>query len=160
MGSNSSSHYGTGGTQVSGGHPISYTTAAGSFGVGGTSITTDGGSGGGAGWYGGGGSSTCSGGGGGSSYISGHLGCIGITEELVAKSQTATTIEDSYSWTGYKFTSTKVIDGQGYDWTTTQATEVTGQPTYDGTSTQIGNEGNGYAKITTLSSSTETLIQQ
>ncbi len=42
-----------------------------------------------------------------------------------------------------------MIDGEGYNWTTEKGSN-TGMPTHDGTSTMIGNEGNGYAKITLL----------
>ena len=43
-----------------------------------------------------------------------------------------------------------MIDGKGYSWNQTSAVSVVKQPTPDGTSTQTGQSGNGYAKITYL----------
>lgn len=100
--------------------------------------------------------------GGGSSYISGHNGCVAIEESStennitfptkngVACDDGTTDITCSYHYSGYKFTNTVMIDGQGYKWTTERGSEVVGMPTYDGTGTMTGNSGNGYAKITYL----------
>ena len=90
-----------------------------------------GGSGGGGGLYGGGGAGGLySGlwtGGGGSSYISGHPGC------------TAKTIT---------FSSTVMIDGMGYEWTSTKGSQV-GIPTpADGTVRQNSYVGDGICHIT------------
>ncbi|MDD6224249.1 MAG: hypothetical protein PUB18_04530, partial [bacterium] len=56
----------------------------------------------------------------------------------------------SVHYSGFSFIDTVMIDGLGYKWTDVVGTTVTGQPTHDGTSTQTGNIGNGYAKITYL----------
>jgi hypothetical protein len=45
-----------------------------------------------------------------------------------------------------------MVDGNGYAWTTTKAASATGMPKKDGTTgTMIGNDGNGFAKITLVS---------
>ena len=147
---------GKGGTQTSAGNsPIRETCTQGAFGVGGSGCqVSNSASGGGSGWYGGGGASGVNNGGtqggGGSSYISGHAGCIGVNASGLALSDTYSEISDSISNTGYKFTKTVMIDGKGYQWTTEVGTSVLGQPTYDGKTTQVGNSGNGYAKISYL----------
>ena len=43
-----------------------------------------------------------------------------------------------------------MIDGKGYAWVNGEAdtSSVIGMPTTDGTSTEVGHLGNGYAKIT------------
>ena len=99
--------------------------------------------------------------GGSSSFISGHNGCVAITEDstednikqrtdLNGKTCTdgTTDITCSYHYSGYKFTDTVMIDGAGYNWTTVKGDYV-GQPQPDGTIT-TGHSGNGYAKITYL----------
>ncbi len=109
--------------------------------------------GGGNGYYGG------SEGSGGSSFISGHNGCVAITEDSTEdniKQRTdsngrtctdgTTDITCSYHYSGYKFTDTVMIDGAGYNWTTVKGDYV-GQPQPDGTIT-TGHSGNGYARIT------------
>ncbi len=149
---------GRGATQIAGGaRPSIYAgsgTTAGSFGIGGqggTSSSSGGSGAGGGGWFGGSGASGANsggwGGGGGSSYISGHNGCIAIKEDGNMKTTTASSVEDSYSYTGFKFTDTEMIDGQGYKWTNTKGSLVR-MPTHDGESLMNGNGGNGYAKIT------------
>lgn len=150
IGSSSAGHYGTGGTQTAGGYTVAAptnATAIGVFGAGGNGINTDGGAGGGSGWYGGGGSYTCSGGGGGSSYVSGHNGCIAVTSDGSPINTKKVTQNQSYSWTNYVFFDTKIVDGAGYSWTNIRDTK-TDQPTHDGSATQSGNTGDGYAKIT------------
>lgn len=124
-------------------------------------------SGGGSGYYGGGHGvhpgSTWSGGGGGSSFISGHNGCVAITEDSTEDNikqrkdsgnnvctDGTTDITCSYHYSGYKFTDTVMIDGAGCKWTTEKTNDCSGMPTHDGTSTMTGNTGNGYAKITYL----------
>ena len=142
-------HYGTGGTQTRGGYAISLpsdSTGNGAFGRGGNGINIDGGSGGGSGWYGGGGSNVCSGGGGGSSYISGHQGCIAVNEDGKSINTNKIKNNQSYSWTNYVFSNTKIIDGSGYSWTT-QKDSLENQPSPSGSGTQVGNSGNGYAII-------------
>ena len=130
---------------------------AASFGVGGPCA------GGGGGYWGGAGSALINnypGGGGGSSYISGHTGCVAIrtiddrsprlgTNDVLCDDDT-TDIKCSYHYSGLKFTSTVMIDGGGYNWTTVKGSEIVGMPTHDGTGTMNGNSGSGYAKITYL----------
>jgi len=87
-------------------------------------------SGGGGGWWGGAGGHHC-GGGGGSSFISGHTGCIRITETpLTCISGTSV-----------------MIDGGGHEWTTTSrgASKVMPKPSGG---TETGHTGNGYCIIT------------
>ena len=127
----------------------------GSFGKGGSSKdTAHSGSGGagGSGYYGGGASGssnngTGDAGGGGSSFISGHNGCDAIAESSTQSNIIHTGQPNHYS--GLVFTNTVMIDGAGYNWTTTKGEQV-GMPTHDGASTMTGNDGNGYAKITYL----------
>lgn len=126
------------------------------FGVGGSCA------GGGGGYWGGAGSAGLLYGGGsdGSSFISGHNGCVAIKSATdrsprlgtnnAACDDGTTDITCSYHYSGYKFTNTVMIDGQGYKWTTERGSEVVGMPTHDGTGTMTGNSGNGYAKITYL----------
>lgn len=86
-------------------------------------------------------------GGGGSSFISGHTECDAI-DELSTETNIVHTGQ-SIHYSGYSFTNTKIIDGKGYNWTTSKG-EYTGMPTHDGTETMVGNSGGGYAKITLL----------
>lgn len=127
--------------------------ANGSFGVGGA-----------AGWYGGGGGSGYYGGAGGanqpktatasdsggevsgsggSSFISGHNGCDAINSSGGHTGQ-------SIHYSNYKFTSTKMIDGNGYEWTDVKGSSVIGMPNFAGNGTMTGNNSTGYAKITLL----------
>lgn len=126
------------------------------FGVGGSCA------GGGGGYWGGAGSAGLlyGGGSGGFSFISGHNGCVAIKSATdrsprlgtnnAACDDGTTDITCSYHYSGYKFTNTVMIDGQGYKWTTERGSEVVGMPTHDGIGTMTGNSGNGYAKITYL----------
>jgi len=106
---------------------------------------------GGNGYYAGGngahGGGTIGTGAGGSSFISGHNGCDAITSTSTSSSITHT--GQSIHYSGYTFTNTVMIDGAGYIWTTTKGS-YTGMPTLTGSSTMVGNTGNGYAKITYL----------
>lgn len=98
---------------------------------------------GGGGYYGGyRGISTNCGGSGGSSFISGHSGCNALNSSGTHTGQ-------SIHYSNYSFTNTKMIDGDGYIWTTSKGSK-TGMPTHDGTSTMVGNAENGYAKITLI----------
>ena len=135
---------GTGGTQVQG---AQYGPST--FGHGAVSSSNAQCGAGGGGWYGGGAASHVSGGAGGSSYISGHAGCIAVTSSGNPKVQTYSTLTDSISYTGYKFTNTLMIDGNGYEWKMVKSS-ITYMPTFDGSSTMTGNTENGYAKITFL----------
>ena len=136
----------TGGTQNGGGSgwkwgsSLSHSTN-GSKGYGGINTENNYGSGGGSGYYGGGSGGYVSGvvssGAGGSSFISGHPGCTSVS--------------------GYVFTegTTEMIDGQGKSWTT--STQTTGgssktMPTPPGGSISLGNQGNGYCRVTGSSS--------
>ena len=166
--------YGFGGTQTAGGengnnvYGGTGSSLSSGFGYGASTnnvssnAVNTGSGGGGGGYYGGGaGGATQSGGaghsgGGGSSYISGHAGCLAIAKGSTTATRalkdgctsSSTSIECSTHYSGLKFTNTEMIDGQGYAWTTTKAASSTGMPTHDGTSTMMGNTGNGYAKIT------------
>ena len=44
-----------------------------------------------------------------------------------------------------------MIDGKGYEWTTTKITQLKGMPTFDGTGSMLGNESHGFAKISYVS---------
>ena len=167
--SNSISNYnnkqGGGATQTSGGAGgyAGYITGSnGKFGIPGVQ---NGAASGGNGYFGGGGAGHYGSGwlesGGGSSFISGHNGCVAITEDSTEnniKQRTdsngrtctdgTTDITCSYHYSGYKFTDTVMIDGAGYNWTTVKGDYV-GQPQPDGTIT-TGHSGNGYAIITYL----------
>ena len=136
-------YYGSGGTQIAAGtNTYSYGTPA-TFGIGGQSETSGGG-----GWYGGAGSySYIPSGGGGSSYISGHQGCVAVAKNGDPLTTSTPTIADSYSYTGYIFTNTIMVDGEGYKWTDSKG-DLVQMPTHDNLTKMIGNEGNGYAKIT------------
>ena len=103
--------------------------------------------GGGGGYYGGGastqtGSYSNAGGGGGSSFISGHDGCDAIDAN---GNHTANNVH----YSGKYFYNTTMIDGQGYNWTTTKGS-YTGLPSSGAT-----NSKDGYAKISYSSSSGE-----
>lgn len=108
----------------------------------------------GGGWYGGAGSNNVGNGAGGSSYISGHDGCIGVSNNQgIANTTTYSSISDSYSYTGYKFTNTVMVDGGGYSWTTTKGATSLGMPTKSGSSSgtiMTGNVGDGYCKVSIL----------
>lgn len=163
-----------GATQISGG--IGYNTDR-NFSIGGNGLFGKGGlnnsdpygygGGGGSGYYGGaaGGNGyyDTDSGSGGSSFISGHNGCVAITEDSRENNISqrkdsnnntctngTTDITCSYHYSGYKFTDTVMIDGTGCKWTTEKTNDCTGMPTHDGKSTMTGNTGNGYAKITYL----------
>ncbi len=143
---------GTGGTQVSGGYDKSASSfGIGGFGYGGIGTRWTYNASGGSGWYGGGGSYASSGGGG-SSYISGHAGCIGVNSSGKSLTSTYSKLADSISYTGYKFTNTQMIDGQGYPWTIVKSSASSGMPSPTSASLITGNTGSGYAKITYLGS--------
>jgi len=154
--------YNYGGTQTEGGKSQKSSSGCtgnnGSFGLGGSGHWGNGGGG----WYGGsGGSNTpypynqSSGtqggeiaGGGGSSFISGHPGCVSHTSYRGS----ATNIV-KYNNVEYFFSSTKMIDGSGMEWTTTNSNQTAGDktstmPTPPGGTISLGNVGNGYCRIT------------
>ena len=143
----SSSYTDTGQTQ--GGIADNMTTYKGIFGSANQTAYSDI-SGGGGGYYGGGGSDrgTC----GGSSFISGHSGCNAITKEVTAESSITHSGQANH-YSGKKFTSTKMIDGAGYNWTTkiTGYVQMPNPGSATGTYAQkAGHDGNGYARITCL----------
>ena len=117
----------------------------------------DGGCTGGNGYYPGTASACASGSAGGSSFISGHNGCVAIESASSISprySSSGTKCTDgttdivcSYHYSNYIFTNTVMIDGLGYNWTTSKGSYV-GMPSFDGTSIMSGNSSNGYAKIT------------
>ena len=125
--------------------------ARGIGGSGSTAAEAIGGSGG--GWFGGSGHQGEFGGSGsgGSSYISGHLGSIGvINSQGQAKAQTASDVSDSYSYTGLIFTRTRMIDGAGYEWVDDAIGTQTGMPDTNGNITMTGHAGDGFVKITQI----------
>ena len=101
-------------------------------------------------WYSGGGAGYYGGSigrhapaGGGSSYISGYVGCVAITseEDITPKEGCTDGTDDvtcSYHYSGLKFTDSEMKAGNEE------------MPNYSGTKTMVGNEGNGYAKITAM----------
>ena len=83
-------------------------------------------------------------GGGGSSYISGYTGCVAVTSAIdISPKEGCTdgTTDNvcSIHYSGREFTQTQMSSGNQ------------SMPTYDGSSTMVGNTGNGYAKITYMS---------
>ena len=145
----------SGGTQTSGGPRGVWNGGraygiAGTFGIGGKGNpynTTDYrvGGGGGGGYYGGGSGSSCDGncsfpGSGGSSYISGYTGSVAVKSATDISPKTGcsngtTDIECSYHYSGKVFTNTIMVDGDS------------SMPTHDGNERMIGNDGNGFIKI-------------
>ncbi|MBE6147578.1 MAG: hypothetical protein E7168_04520 [Firmicutes bacterium] len=103
-------------------------------------------SGAGAGWYSGG-NSLHAGAGGGSSYISGHNGCLAIDQSSTASSITHKTTSE---YSSYVFSNTTMIDGNGYEWTTTRSYSRTVMPSNGVNTIEYGNIGHGHAKITYL----------
>lgn len=145
-------NYGTGGTQNTGGKIRIYDgqnnfiseTLTGGFGqVIESSIKIQSGSGG--GWFTGG-ISGHGGAGGGSSYISGHAGCLGISDTATSSQ---ITMKNNSEYSGYYFDNTTMIDGEGYLWKETKK-EKTTMPSYTGKIDATGNKGNGHAIITYL----------
>lgn len=149
----SSYAYGHGATQTAAGSGY----GTGSFGTGGSATGgSNGGGSGGGGWYGGGGGRVNQGAGG-SSYISGHTGCVAVTSTSSSSPKsgcTTGTTDNSCSISpyGYTFSNTVMIDGDGYQWTTTKGSQVEMPYPSDGTFnvTGKGKLGNGYARITYL----------
>ncbi len=104
---------------------------------------------------------------GGSSFISGHDGCTAISSVTI-KTRTiydnfthASVTENydvittngtsvyTYNDVSYEFSSTKMIDGKGYVWSTSKGSlEVMPNPSGGYYSSGVGRSGNGYARIT------------
>ena len=124
------------------------------FGSGGPGLNSQAYSGSGSGYWGGA-SSNGSGGVtisyGGSSYISGFQGVKSITEESTSSNMEFT--DNIVHYSGYAFTDAKMIDGSGYEWKNGEAdtSKTVGMPTTNGTSTENGHLGNGYARISLVS---------
>ena len=134
---------GTGGTQTAGGYESGHllngtivetkgSAHLGSFGY----AASENQSGGGSGYYGGG-SDGHGGAGGGSSFISGYYGADAISESSIEGDIIHTGQSKHYS--GKVFYNGMMIAGDA------------SMPTHAGSSTMTGNEGNGYAKISLLS---------
>ena len=143
--------FGNGGTQTSGGIQKCFdatdkslgNTTTGYFG----SITMPSAqSGSGGGWYSGG-IGGQGGAGGGSSYISGHNGCRAISQ---GSTSTSITHQTGSEYTDFVFNNTLMIDGDGNKWTTEKTDEKVIMPNNGITNVEIGNDGNGYARVTYL----------
>ena len=132
-----SNYCGGGATQTSAGSNGN-NGISGGFGISGYSTThLNGGNG----YYGGGAGHS---GGGGSSFISGHLGCNAINENGGATGQ-------ANHYSGFVFTETKMIDGNGYSWTNARGgLELMPSKNGDYNNSGIGNKGDGAASITLL----------
>ena len=78
-----------------------------------------------------------SGGGGGSSFISGHNGCNSVDANGVATGS-------PLHFSGYAFTNTKMIDSEGYEWTTSRQGKV-GLP-----NKPTANSLDGFVRITPI----------
>ena len=130
--------YGTGATQTSGGHATTDCSqthdgaVTGGFGFGGGVNSTATGAGG--GYYGGGRSYHIASAGGGSSYISGYSGCNSISS-LSTSDNIIHTGSATHS-SGRKFTEATMIAGNQ------------SMPRTVGNGNMIGNNGNGFARIT------------
>lgn len=134
---------GTGGTQTIGGHMEAYhlnglilenydDNYVGKFGFAPQNTNQ---SGGGSGYYAGA-SAGHGGAGGGSSFISGFQGCDAVAENSSADNIIHT--GQSIHYSGKVFKNSIMLDGNS------------SMPTYNGILTMLGNDGNGYAKITYL----------
>ena len=141
---------GKNGTQQSGGSigengSHNEQATAGSFGMGGSGSYYWGGSGGG-GYYGGGGGihdtpNHSGGGGGGSSYVSGAQGFVAIVSETeITPVADQIAVGASYHYSHKVFIDPNVLNGNQE------------MPAHTGSGTQIGNAGNGFARITYLGS--------
>ena len=137
----------TAATQIAGGICSYISSNDGSFGYASQDSSISGfGGGGGGGWYGGA-RGHGKGGGGGSSFISGMTNCRAVDNNGSPISANYMTITVNETSRIFKFTSTEMIDGEGYVWTsTTRPASATKLSTI--TSNPGGN--NGYAKITSL----------
>ena len=168
--------YWYGGTQTAGATFYGTKTDSGGgnggFGYGGAGAR-DWGGGGGSGYYGGcGGTNTPynsnktvvgaeMGGTGGSSFISGHAGCIAIVARNNRSQRTGSTnsVEKSKHYSGLIFTegTTVMIDGSGYQWTTSKGSTIVNVPqtdfyeTTNKETTYHGHTGSGFARITQIS---------
>ena len=150
--------YAIGGTQTNGGICDTSTNTTwcrpGTFGSGGNQLVAGAAhSGGGGGYYGGAQSGHVDAGAGGSSFISGYSGCNAISQSSTSTNIVHTNQPNHYS--DNVFTNGVMIDGKGCNWSTGSATNCgANQVQPDGTST-AGHSGNGYARITLLSTTDE-----
>ena len=145
-------HYNEGATQTAGGAAHNSTLGivdTGSFGYANQSGQTSC-AGGGGGYWGG----ACSDfvGQGGSSFISGHPGCVAIANANSTSPSTAgsdNSVQRATHYSGLYFTNTVMIDGAGYEWTTTKGNyKVMPNPTGGNYASGEGRTGNGYCIIT------------
>ena len=140
----------------------------GSFGQGGASSSSNtincGGAGGGGYWGGASGGNGVVGvggavGSGGSSYISGHQGCIAIASAASTAASTAgvnNSVERATHYSGLVFSNTVMIDGAGYQWTTSAGSQIYVPQTdfYDTVNRETENHGHigdGFCRITQIS---------
>lgn len=147
--------YPTGADQtITGSEPQNRSDRLGSFGYAAQSNPTFFGGGGGGGYYGG---VTGYGqaGSGGSSYISGHTGCNGIYSadplaHVCAANSAKNSNSCSVNYSTRRFSSTVIIDGHGYSWTSQRGsqTKMPSQTYGKFYETGKGNPGDGYARIT------------
>ena len=151
------SYLGSGG----GGGAIATQTSGYSFGTGGPGLGSQAYSGSGGGYFGGASSTTspCTISAGGSSFISGHNGCVAIesntsltprkgTNNATCTNGTSDT-ECSKHYSGYVFTDTQMIDGNGYKWINViSSMEAMPNPSGGYYDLGKGHTGNGYARIT------------
>lgn len=100
----------------------------------------------GGGWYSGAGARH-GGASGGSSYISGHNGCRAISQ---GSTSDAITHQAGSEYVDFVFNNTLMIDGDGNKWTTEKTNEKVIMPNNGITNVEIGNDGNGYARVTYL----------
>ncbi|MCR4581170.1 MAG: InlB B-repeat-containing protein, partial [Bacilli bacterium] len=154
------SYRGGGGTQVSGGtkgYNSTVTATPGTFGIGGTAGIGVGdynhiGAGGGGGYYGGGGSAWHAGSGGGSSYISGYTGAVAITSQTnLTPRESSNNVECTEEIAANDITCSMHYSGKVFD-DTVMLSGNQEMPSRSGDSTIVGNTGDGYAKISFLSS--------
>ncbi len=139
--------------QFKGGLITGYNDYSGSFGYSNTTATTDISGGGGGYWGGGGGDRGTHGG---SSYISGHAGCVAVTSASSTSpkggsSASPLTVDRATHYSGLAFDPTVMIDGAGYQWTTSKGSlKAMPNPTTASSnySSGVGHSGNGYARIT------------
>ena len=105
---------------------------------------------------------------GGTSYISGHTGSVSIkastslTPKVNQNGQLCQNgTNDNYCsihYSGKYFTDTKMIDGNGYNWTNVKG-DATRQPTKDNLGTQTGNSGDGFIKITPITTNEDVYLK-
>lgn len=134
------------------GSSAGYVGGSGSFGYANRGDNSSWGGGGGSGYWGGV-RGYGQGGSGGSAFISGHAGCIAIASAASTTASTAGTtnsVERSKHYSGLYFINTVMIDGAGYQWTTSKGSQKRMPNPSSSTDygTGVGHTGNGFARIT------------